>query len=1022
GTNYAKGIGLIGKDFCVIGYPNVCRSFYQRGLGLAVGNYHNKCAGIAYRIFYGRGIGLAIGDYDNGYSVCTVPVGLNATPPSSSDPVSRLLEGLEKMIKGGGKPEELSKVVEGPKLPEMSDSSSVNFGDWLYCLEHTMGDTSASSAEWWKLVVKDAQEYYDKYQAADQYGRLSMKPTPSAGLEDSKWTRVDRRGASVLLGAVPEYVKKELIASRAKSTLDVLARLMVLYRPGSAMEKGQLLKRIETPEPCTTTQDAVEGLRQWLRYYQRAKDLKLSIPDPSILVKALDGMLKKPVADHPDVGFRMNLLRYHLKVDFLPSEDNVLAIHRAFLAEFEQMGYKKKGTERTSQRLNGGTGAMSVEQRAWRRQPQGGNEDAEPVSTVPTEVVATTAPTSETPVQGVPVEQLLEVSELQETPALKELMKTEGDFTSICRMGLLDSGATHPLRPRTEKDVVSEMGKVSVTLAGENKVEMQQSRAGTILGSESTQAIVPLGTVVKQLGYDYDYEFGWNRRGCFLRHPDKVLEEARLAETLATLKAAVAAAKGHTQWTWTDAIREYVTTGEREAGVRAVLAAPFMHHVPMEDQLKIMAEIGVKNDPLRDIQGILEIDLQKGWNLNDDKIYGVLLWAALNKKIKHAVGGPPGGTFSPYRYREGAEGPKPVRSNHEPRGLREGLGVDESAKVKNENRMLLRMVGFCLEFPEDPREYLPDGSQKSQCVSMWRMEFIKEFIHAATHFEKAQFEQGALGHMLRRPTGCLTNLRLGIHGLRDSRAWVSAECADPDQSVWPHGFRLTLADAVHEWNAAGGGVALKKAMTKTELEEWKAHLDRGHWPYRRDCSVCLAASGTGRPARRVVHRDAYVLSLDIVGPFADVGRDEVRGCRYRFALAATYLYPKIREVPEDAPIPDEEEAEKFLAEEEDQPEDGEQGPEDPGADEQEEEWKKKVEDLRRPMEMQALRFVWEDQVGKTIWWRRLLGLSSSFLGLSLVVRECHFAPCEKQFWALQKQMIVSLLFFGYLAAYGAGHA
>ena len=79
-----------------------------------------------------------------------------------------------------------------------------------------MGDISASSAEWRRLVVKDAQEYYERYQTADQYSRLSMKPTPSLELGDTRWARVDRRGASILLGAVPEDVKKELIASRSK--------------------------------------------------------------------------------------------------------------------------------------------------------------------------------------------------------------------------------------------------------------------------------------------------------------------------------------------------------------------------------------------------------------------------------------------------------------------------------------------------------------------------------------------------------------------------------------------------------------------------------------------------------------------------------------------------------------------------------------------------------------------------------------------------------------------------------------
>ena len=169
-----------------------------------------------------------------------------------------------------------------------------------------MGDISASSAEWRRLVVKDAQEYYERYQTADQYSRLSMKPTPSLELGDTRWARVDRRGASILLGAVPEDVKKELIASRSKSTLDVLARLMVLYRPGSALEKGQLLRRIESPEPATTTQEAVEGLRQWLR-----------LPAGSGLEAqhARSFFVGEGAGWHVEEAIR-EWARYHLKVDF----------------------------------------------------------------------------------------------------------------------------------------------------------------------------------------------------------------------------------------------------------------------------------------------------------------------------------------------------------------------------------------------------------------------------------------------------------------------------------------------------------------------------------------------------------------------------------------------------------------------------------------------------------------------------------------------------------------------------------
>ena len=270
--------------------------------------------------------------------------GSGGATAGSSDPMSRLLEGLEKVIKGG-KPEELSKAVDAPKLPEISESSSVDFGDWLYLIEHVMSDLSTSSAEWWATVVKDAQDFYERYQAADQFSRLSMKPTASPTLNEVRWSRLDRRGATILLGATPDDIKKELVATRTRTTLEVLARLMVIYRPGSALEKGQLLRRIESPDTAATVQEAIEGLRQWLRHYQRARDLKLSVPDPSVTLRGIDQLVKKPIQENPEIAFRMNLLRYHLKVDFSPAEESVLAVHRALLAEFEQMGFKKKAKQ-----------------------------------------------------------------------------------------------------------------------------------------------------------------------------------------------------------------------------------------------------------------------------------------------------------------------------------------------------------------------------------------------------------------------------------------------------------------------------------------------------------------------------------------------------------------------------------------------------------------------------------------------------------------------------------------------------
>ena len=204
---------------------------------------------------------------------------------TASDPMAKLLEGLEKVISGKSRVEDFGKgPTELPKLPEVSEAASVDYGDWAHQLENIMGDLSGGSAEWWGHVKDASQQFFEQYQSADQFTRLTLKPAVSPELRDQKWVRLDKRATTMLLQAVPEDVRKELVAVRARSALEVMCRLMVLYRPGSAIEKSQLLRKIEAPEPVQSPQEAVEGLRLWLKTYNRAGDLSLVVPDPSILL------------------------------------------------------------------------------------------------------------------------------------------------------------------------------------------------------------------------------------------------------------------------------------------------------------------------------------------------------------------------------------------------------------------------------------------------------------------------------------------------------------------------------------------------------------------------------------------------------------------------------------------------------------------------------------------------------------------------------------------------------------------
>eukprot|EP00439_Symbiodinium_sp_Y106_P044328 s2505_g5.t1 len=492
-------------------------------------------------------------------------------------------------------------VVEAPKLAEPSEASAIDFGDWVHCLENVMGDLSTNSGEWWRAVLEDAQDYYRKYMEEDQFARLMLKPVASPEVADSKWMRVDRRGAALIMSAVPDEVKRELVAAR-------------------------------TPED----------------------ELKVT---------------------------------------------------------------------RTAE----------------------------------------------------------------------------------------------------------------VILAGDQKMEFPQTQSGVILAGPEAQPIVPLGSLIRDVRV-------YNRSSC---------PEVRECDALRT---AIQMSKQRQPCNWWDAVKRYVTEGTRDAGNQAVMAAPFMGDVPVELRTQASAvekralwksDAWVvhmfsgdkfKGDPLQYGPGeLLELDLRRGTSLINPEVYGVLLWAAKNQKIKHMIGGPPSRTFSPIRGRDNLKTLEVVRSAEELWGVSEGLQWEDRVAMETD---------------------------------------------AAT-----------------------------------------------------------------------------KAMSAKERKEWKEHLNNNHFPYRRDCSVCLQASRTGRPARKVEPRDAFVLSLDVAGPFATRGVDENRGSKHRFKLVGSYTFPKIKEIPaEEEPAEEEQPKEEFFQMDEPDADEGVDLPEDPSLDEQEREWERTVGELTKPVEIQTLKF------------------------------------------------------------------
>ena len=94
---------------------------------------------------------------------------------------------------------------------------------------------------------------------------------------------------------------------------------MVKHHPGGRREREALLNQITQPESCWTEEQALEAVRTWKRKIVRAKELKLIIPDPSIMLAALDTIAEKVLKKDQRRSFRMENIRDEIKVDTIPT-------------------------------------------------------------------------------------------------------------------------------------------------------------------------------------------------------------------------------------------------------------------------------------------------------------------------------------------------------------------------------------------------------------------------------------------------------------------------------------------------------------------------------------------------------------------------------------------------------------------------------------------------------------------------------------------------------------------------------
>ena len=533
-------------------------------------------------------------------------------------------------------------------------------------------------------------------------------------------------------------------------------------------------------------------------------------------------------------------------------------------------------------------------------------------------------------------------------PAMKMLKKVVTEYEQ--KMALVDSGATHPLRRATTVEWI-ESPEVDVVVAGDNTTRMKQNVSGTLLTQPSSsqatsQTILPVGSLVSVLGY----ELRWCKRKCILRAPDgkeiplrtssgcPEVDEAKALELIGEIEqenlnrlqretettrvAMVRACGVHGDEQWEKSMKSYVHHGRLEDGFRSLVSAPWFQCVPREDLVKIVMDLpgnqaeawqlmmdlgfnrrmrnrmvhkdwivklfsgqGSPTDKIfKAVESngtvALDVDHQRFATLDmktqGNGIMKLLLWGAATGRVAAVLGGVP-------------------RSSPEELLLRSAF-VTEVAKAGR--------AAMCeaSDVPDDGVAvalWASSEAEDDETAKVWQLEWFRRWIEAQ-RFEVLHFEQGGLGHGVRKPTAMVTNLDvIELRGVKDQRENV------PDRTTsgaaWAPFLVRTLVRGLKRWKQRPGWYTRTiKALRAVDRKAWERHLANDHTPYRADCLQCIH-NATGRPHRRCLHRDCYVLSADVLGPVRVAGP---KGERY--AIVFTYQFPKQRLAPEDQPVTEEE--------------------------------------------------------------------------------------------------------------------
>ena len=248
--------------------------------------------------------------------VVTTPVA--SPPPGPSSSIPQVASG---MVHTAERPEVLGKhVMSLPTLSEYSVSNPTALGDWLAIVKPTLSSLTDSGHVWWEYTFERASRAYTKWLSVSPLERLGIQEELEMyGTHMPQHILLEQRASILLLQAIPEGVKTDIVATRRMSPCQILLKLLTAYQPGGAHERGSMLHYLVSPTSATSVQEAIKGVRQWIQWRSRLKELRAAEPDATLLIKGLDTLVSTVLSKHPTVLFRVATFRERKGLDYSPT-------------------------------------------------------------------------------------------------------------------------------------------------------------------------------------------------------------------------------------------------------------------------------------------------------------------------------------------------------------------------------------------------------------------------------------------------------------------------------------------------------------------------------------------------------------------------------------------------------------------------------------------------------------------------------------------------------------------------------